>query len=131
VLSVPARDELCQQRGFLHGGLSATLADTAGGYAAFSMMPAGSTPLTVEFKINFMAPAVGDVLIAEAHVLRSGRTLTVVDVDVSTPSENGCTSVGHMLGTYICLENTSDTALPRVQTPQHQVISRKSNNRRE
>ena len=61
-----------QQRGFLHGGVTTALADTAAGYAAYSLMPAGSAPLTVEFKINLMAPAVGERFIASAKVAAVG-----------------------------------------------------------
>ena len=81
------KPELTQQRGFLHGGVTAALADTAAGFAAYSLMPAGSSPLTVEFKINLIAPAAGERFIASANVVRSGRTLTIVETDVSAEAQ--------------------------------------------
>ena len=78
---------LCQQRGFLHGGVTTALADTAAGFAAYSLMPEGSSPLTVELKINLMSPAVGRAFRRQAaRSLRSGRTLTIVEVDVERGS---------------------------------------------
>lgn len=107
-VEVAARPELCQQRGFLHGGVTAAIADTAAGFAAYSLMPANSSPLTVEFKINLMAPAVGSVFRAEARVVRSGRTLSVVEADVSAEHDGAITPVARMLGTLMCLEQTAD-----------------------
>ena len=107
-LALSARPELCQQRGFLHGGVTAAVADTAAGYAAYSLMPAGSSPLTVEFKINLMAPASGDRFIASAKVVRAGRTLTVVEADVTAEAGGAATPIARMLATLICLENTPD-----------------------
>jgi uncharacterized protein (TIGR00369 family) len=107
-LALPARPDLCQQRGFLHGGVTAALADTAGGYAAYSLMPAGSSPLTVEFKINLLAPALGETFIASAKVVRAGRTLTVVEADVTAETKGVSTPIARMLATLICLENTPD-----------------------
>ena len=107
-LALPARPELCQQRGFLHGGVTAALADTAAGYAAYSLMPPGSSPLTVEFKINLMAPASGERFVADAKVVRAGRTLTVVEADVTAETKGAATPIARMLATLICLENTPD-----------------------
>lgn len=73
---------VCQQHGFFHGGIVATIADSAGGYAAFSLMAAEAGILTVEFKINLVAPADGDMLIARGTVLRPGRTLSVSTAEV-------------------------------------------------
>lgn len=107
-IALNARPDLCQQRGFLHGGVTTALADTAAGYSAYSLMPAGSAPLTVELKINLMSPAVGDRFIAKGKVLRAGRTLTVVEVDVDAASGVQSKLIARMLATMICLENTSD-----------------------
>src|SRR6188768_3747112 len=60
-VALKARPDLCQQRGFLHGGVTTALADTAAGFASYSLMPANSAPLTVELKINLMSPAIGEV----------------------------------------------------------------------
>lgn len=81
-LRVAHRDALTQQHGYLHGGLVATLADCASGYAAYSLMAAEESVLTVEFKLNLMAPAVGEALVCRGRVLRPGRTLTVCRSDV-------------------------------------------------
>ena len=76
-LRLPFRAELAQQHGFFHAGALTTLADTAAGYAAGTLMPRGSGVLTVEFKVNLLAPAVGERFVATGRVLRAGRTLTV------------------------------------------------------
>lgn len=107
-VALPMRGDLAQQRGFLHGGVTTALADTAAGFAAFSLMPANSAPLTVELKINLMSPAVGECFIAEAQVLRSGKTLTIVEVDVKAQRSGERKLIARMLATMICLENTSD-----------------------
>lgn len=71
-----------QQQGFFHGGAIGAIADTAAGYAAYSLMPAGSEILTVEYKLNLVRAALPPMLRAEGHVLRAGRTLTVCRADV-------------------------------------------------
>jgi uncharacterized protein (TIGR00369 family) len=76
------RPELSQQHGYFHGGVVAMAADSAGGYAAFSLMPEDASVLTVEYKINLLAPADGERLIARGRVAKPGRTLTVCHVDV-------------------------------------------------
>lgn len=109
-VAVRMKPELTQQRGFLHGGVTAALADTAAGFAAYSLMPAGSSPLTVEFKINLMAPAAGERFLASGNVVRSGRTLTIVEVDVIAEAKGETQMIAKMLATLICLENTPDRA---------------------
>ena len=74
---LPFRDDLLQQHGYLHGAVIAAVADSACGYAARSLMPPGTTVMTVEYKVNFLAPAAGDELVARGSVLRSGRRLSV------------------------------------------------------
>lgn len=81
-IRLPFKPELSQQHGFFHGGIVATVADNAGGYAAFTLMPADSGVLTVEYKINLTAPADGELLIAWGEVLRAGRNLVVSRADV-------------------------------------------------
>jgi uncharacterized protein (TIGR00369 family) len=81
-VSIPASDLSTQQHGAFHGGVTASIADTAAGYAALSLMPLGSDVLATEFKLNLLAPALGDRLVAEAQVLKAGRTLTVSRVEV-------------------------------------------------
>jgi uncharacterized protein (TIGR00369 family) len=107
-VALKARPDLCQQRGFLHGGVTTALADTAAGFSAYSLMPEGSTPLTVELKINLMSPAVGERFVARGRVLRPGRTLTIVEVDVDSLQGAETKLIARMLATMICLENTPD-----------------------
>jgi len=76
------RPELSQQHGFFHAGVTSAIADSAGGYAAMTLFPPDSDVLTVEFKINLIAPAHGEVLRARGEVVRNGRTLTICRVDV-------------------------------------------------
>ena len=88
-LELPATGPVTQQNGYVHGGAVSAIADTAGGIAAFTMMPVGANPLTVEYKINLMAPAKGVLLIARGRVIRSGRTLVVAGIDVAFQTEDG------------------------------------------
>ena len=80
-ISVAFRPELSQQHGFFHAGVISTIADSAGGYAGFTLFPPEAGVLTVEFKINLLAAADGERAIAIGEVIRSGRTLTVCRVD--------------------------------------------------
>jgi uncharacterized protein (TIGR00369 family) len=77
---------ISQQHGFVHAGAVSAIADSASGYAALSMMPAGTGVLTTEFKINLVAPAVGDRIIARGRVVKSGRTLTLCQTEVFAES---------------------------------------------
>jgi uncharacterized protein (TIGR00369 family) len=82
VLELPFRDDLCQQNGFLHAGVLTSVADSACGYAALTLMPVGSDVLSVEFKVNLLSPGRGERFRADARVVRSGRTLTVCQAEV-------------------------------------------------
>jgi uncharacterized protein (TIGR00369 family) len=79
---LPFRPDLTQQDGFFHAGITSTAVDTAGGFAAFSIMPAACRVLSVEFKLNLLAPADGDEMIAEGHVLKSGKLLIITRGEV-------------------------------------------------
>jgi uncharacterized protein (TIGR00369 family) len=81
-IELPVREDLTQQHGFVHGGVVGMIADSAGGYAAFTLMPADASVLTVEYKINMLAPARGERLVARGEVLKPGRTLSIVRADV-------------------------------------------------
>ncbi len=81
-ITVPYSKHVTQQHGFFHGGVTATLADNAAGFAGYSQMSADEQPLSVEFKINFVAPAEGEMLEARARVVRNGRRLKHVSVEV-------------------------------------------------
>ena len=81
-IELPFRDDLTQQHGFFHAGIVGTIADSAGGYAAYTLMAAEASVLSVEYKINLMAPADGERLVASGQVVRPGRTITVCDLEV-------------------------------------------------
>ena len=99
---LPFRDDLTQQHGFIHAGVIATIADSACGYAAFTLMPEGSEVLSVEFKTNLLRPARGKQFIAAARVLKPGKTLTVVRCDVFADTQDDSNLVATMLATMIC-----------------------------
>ncbi|MES2099838.1 MAG: PaaI family thioesterase [Pseudomonadota bacterium] len=79
VIVMAHRPELTQQHGFVHAGMVATGLDSACGFAAFTLMPADAGVLTIEFKINLLAPARGPLLRFEGAVTKAGRTISVVD----------------------------------------------------
>ena len=79
VIELPWAQALTQQHGFLHAGMVATAMDTACGYAGFSLMPADAAVLTIEYKINLLAPAQGQRFRMEADVVKPGRTISVVE----------------------------------------------------
>ncbi|GHG88506.1 PaaI family thioesterase [Streptomyces lanatus] len=86
---LPSRPEVSQQHGFIHAGATSAIADSAGGYAALTLLADDSEVLTVEYKINLLAPAVGDHIEAIGTVLRSGRTLTVCQLEVYGVRDDG------------------------------------------
>ncbi len=81
-IRLPFRDDLTQQNGYFHAGITGTIVDSAGGYAGLTLMPAGADVLTIEFKLNLLAPADGDLLVAEGLVLKSGRNLVITRGEV-------------------------------------------------
>ena len=89
VIELPFSEEVAQQRGFFHGGIVGAIGDTAGGYAAMTLLPEGADVLTLEYKINFLRPAAGGRIVAEGTVLRAGRTVVVTRVDVYVESDGG------------------------------------------
>jgi uncharacterized protein (TIGR00369 family) len=104
-VALPFRDDLTQQKGFIHGGIIGMIADTACGYAAYSLMPADSSLVTVEYNINILAPARGS-LVARGEVVRAGRTLTVTRGEVY--AEDG-KHIASMQQTLMMLPGTPDT----------------------
>ena len=102
-IRLPYRANLAQQHGYLHAGIVTTIADSACGYAAYSLMPPNSEVLSVEFKVNLLRPAKGETFSAVAEVVKSGKTLTVVRADVFGIEEERRVLVATMLGTMICL----------------------------
>jgi uncharacterized protein (TIGR00369 family) len=106
-ISLPYRADLAQQHGYLHAGIVTTIADSACGYAAYSLMPAGSEVLSVEFKVNLLRPALGAKFVARAEVIKAGRTLTVVRSDVFAVDEQGERElIATMQGTMICVRQS-------------------------
>jgi uncharacterized protein (TIGR00369 family) len=105
-IALPYRADLTQQNGYLHAGVLTTIADSACGYAALSLMPEGSAVLSVEFKVNLLRPAQGESFVTRAEVIKAGRTLTVVRADVFAIDANAERKlVATMQGTMMCLRN--------------------------
>jgi uncharacterized protein (TIGR00369 family) len=102
------RPELTQQHGYFHAGMTATIADSAAGYAAYSLFPAASSVLTVEFKINLVAPADGERLVATGRVKKPGRTLTICEFEVVALKDARPTVCALGLETLICLVGRPD-----------------------
>ena len=103
-ITLPYRTDLVQQNGYLHAGIVTTIADSACGYAAYTLMPAGSNVLSVEFKLNLLRPAQGETFVARAEVIKAGKTLTVVRADVFAMNESEERRlVATMQGTMICV----------------------------
>ena len=102
-IELPYSDAVSQQHGFFHGGVIGTIADSAGGYAAFSLMDADDEVLTVEYKLNLMALALGERLIARGRVLRPGKTLTVCRAEVTVLKDGKETACAAMQQTMMRL----------------------------
>jgi uncharacterized protein (TIGR00369 family) len=111
IIELTVRDELTQQHGYVHGGIVGMIADSAGGYAAFSLMPADASVLTVEYKINMLAPAAGERLVATGEVLKPGRTLSIVRADVVALRNGRATRVAAMQQTLMVMHGVADERL--------------------
>ena len=94
---------LTQQHGYLHAGVVTTLVDSACGFAAFSLMPEGSQVLSVEFKVNLLAPAFGKCFLAIGQVLKAGRTLTVCKGELITIKGSSKVTSALMQATMMCM----------------------------
>jgi uncharacterized protein (TIGR00369 family) len=105
-IKLPFRRDLTQQNGYLHAGIVTTIADSACGYAAFSLMPPHSEVLTVEFKVNLLRPAKGKEFVTRSEVVKAGKTLTVVRADVLAVTDQGENLVATMQGTMICVKKS-------------------------
>lgn len=107
-IRLPFREELTQQHGFFHAGSSSAIADSAGGYAGLTLFPADSSVLTIEFKINLLAPARGECLEAIGSVVRSGRTLTICQLEVFAiaAGERALVALGQQ--TLMCMHGKQD-----------------------
>jgi uncharacterized protein (TIGR00369 family) len=103
-IALPFRDDLTQQKGFVHGGVIGMIADTACGYAAYSLMPADSSLVTVEYKINILAPATTS-LTARGEVVKAGRSLTITRGEVYAQDGR---HIATMQQTLMMLPGTAD-----------------------
>jgi len=100
-IELPWRDDLTQQTGVLHAGIVAAILDSACGYAAMTLMPPDADVVSVEFKVNLLAPARGERVVARAKVKKAGRTLTVCDADAVAISGGEERLVASMTGTMM------------------------------
>ena len=100
-IALPVRVDLTQQHGYVHAGIIATIGDSACGYAALTVMPEDAAVLSIEFKINMLAPAEGTRLIARGRVIRPGRTIVVCRADVHAEGAEGEKLVATMTGTMM------------------------------
>jgi uncharacterized protein (TIGR00369 family) len=107
-IELPWREDLVQQHGYVHAGIVGTIADSAGGYAAYTLMPAGSSVLSVEFKIHLLAPADGELVTASGRVVRAGRTLTVCELDAVVRKGGTTTRCAWGSQTLICMTDRPD-----------------------
>ena len=99
---------ISQQHGFVHAGAVSAIADSAAGYAALSLMPPGRGVLSTEYKINLLAPAVGDRIIARGRVVKAGRTLTVAQTDVFAESDGQEKLIALLTATMMTVEGRDD-----------------------
>lgn len=107
-IALVPRPEVAQQHGYVHAGVVAAIVDTAGGYAGYTLFPADSSVLTVEFKLNLLAPAAGERLVAEGFVVKSGRTLTITRGEVHAESRGRRTLVALMQQTLMTMHGKAD-----------------------
>jgi uncharacterized protein (TIGR00369 family) len=104
-IRMPIRDAFTQQHGFVHAGVLASIGDSACGYAAATLMPADVAVLSIEFKINLLAPARGEMLVARAHVVRAGRTVTVCQAEIVAVEEGQERVVATLTGTMMTVRD--------------------------
>ena len=109
-IEMPYRADLTQQHGFIHGGIVTAIVDSACGYAAFSLSAPDTAVLTVEYKVNFVAPAKGERLVARGEVVRPGATVTVCKGNVLAYEAGEEKLVATMLTTLILMPNRPDLA---------------------
>lgn len=109
-IALPVSAHLCQQHGFVHAGAVSSIADSAAGYAALTTMPAGAGVLTAEFKINLLAPAAGERLIAKGRVVKAGRTLTLAMAEVFAEANGASKLCALLTGTLMTIAGRDGVA---------------------
>ena len=107
-ITLVPRPEVMQQHGYVHAGILSTMADTAGGFAGFTLFPADSSVLTVEFKLNLLNPAQGERMIAEGFVVKPGRTLVVTRGEIHAEAGGSRTLVAIMQQTLMVMHGKPD-----------------------
>lgn len=107
-IAMPASASVSQQHGFVHAGAVASIADSAAGYAALTLMPPGAGVLTTEFKINLLAPAVGDHIVARGRVIKAGRTLTLAQTEVFAAHDGKEKLIALLTATLMTIEGRTD-----------------------
>jgi uncharacterized protein (TIGR00369 family) len=107
-IALTPRPEVSQQHGYVHAGILATLVDSAGGYAGYTLFPEDSSVLTVEYKLNLLAPAQGERIIAEGFVVRPGRTLVITRGEVHAERAGKRTLVALMQQTLMVMHGKPD-----------------------
>ena len=109
-IALTPRAEISQQHGYVHAGIVGAIVDSAGGYAGFTLFPEDASVLTVEFKLNLLAPAAGERLIAEGFVVKPGRTLAVTRGEVHAERGGTRTLVALMQQTLMVMHGRPDTS---------------------
>jgi uncharacterized protein (TIGR00369 family) len=107
-ITLVPRPEVMQQHGYVHAGILSTMVDTAGGFAGFTLFPADSSVLTVEFKLNLLNPAQGERMIAEGFVVKPGRTLVVTRGEIHAEAGGSRTLVAIMQQTLMVMHGKPD-----------------------
>lgn len=108
-ITLPHKPELTQQHGYIHGGIIGTIGDTAAGYAAYTLMPHDASVLTVEYKMNIMAPGDGECLIARGEVIRAGRSLVIARADVFAVKAGKEIHCASLLQTLMTMHGKADS----------------------
>jgi uncharacterized protein (TIGR00369 family) len=109
VIELPFSDNVTQQHGYFHGGAVASIADSAAGFAAFTTMDEDQQPLTVEFKISLVAPAIGETVEARGRVIKAGRRLKFVQAEVFAIESGTETLVAIALATITASRSAQET----------------------
>ena len=109
-IHLPHRPEITQQHGFIHGGVVGMIADSAAGYAANTLTPADTSVLTVEYKLNLVAPADGERLVARGEVVKPGRTLIITKAEVFAIRDGKWTLCALMQQTIMAMHGKKERA---------------------